>query len=174
MSPLFRRWWPALTGLALVVAVFTLPLSGVARSGHPRPAATTPAAAPASLGIRAVSDQKPPSAGEARYVAGPFSDRLRLLNLSLKGRQVSGLFAQVADNSSILVMEVQADFYDRAGRLLGSRRTTLRQPDVVRTARGGTGPKRYGGDVAFTIGSAPAWGAQVTGALVSVPVLVNE
>ncbi len=180
MTPLLRRWWPALAGLAVLGAVFALPLAG---GGSSRTASVVPATATATPsavartavpGILAVSSATPPRAGEARLLAGPFTDRLRLLRLSLQAGTARGTFAQVADNSALLVMEVQADFYDARGTLLGSRRTVLRQPDVVAAAQGGTGVQRFGGNIVFAVGPARAWATQVAGVLVSVPTLVNE
>ena len=181
MPPVLRRWWPAVAGLLVLAAVFAAPLAG--RQDAPRPAASTrstspaPSASPAGPSVEAVSGTRPPVAGSARLVAGPFTDRLRLQRLSvlrLPRVAVTGSFAQLADNSALLDMEVQADFYDVAGSLLGSRKTVLRQPDVVRAARGGTGAQRYGGDIVFTVVAPPGFASRVSSALVSVPVLVNE
>ncbi len=176
MPAVLRRWWPALLGLLVLGAVFLLPMAGGASpAAAPKaPGAPSPTATPTASGIPAVSGVQAPRPGEARLVAGPFTDRLRLQRLILAGGAARGVFAQVSDNSALLVMEVQADFYDAHGSLLGSRKTVLRQPDVVRAGQGGTGAQRYGGDIVFAVPAAPAWAGKVAGVLVSVPTLVNE
>lgn len=178
LIPAVRRWSPAAVGVLVIGAVFALPLAGSRGSAAiPKPStAATKATAPVSAPVAApaVASRRPPAPGEARLVAGPFTDRLRLQQVSLQGGVMRGSFAQVADNSAVLVMEVQGDFYDARGALLGSRRTVLRQPDVVRSGRGGTGTQRYGGDIVFTVAAAPAWSARAAGVLLSVPTLVNE
>ena len=178
MPPVLRRWWPALIGLSVVGAVFLLPLAGRG-TAVPGPRAVAnqavvAVATPTPAGVAAVPGQRLPEPGEARFVAGPFTDRLALRTLTFRGGTVGGRFGQVADNSAVIVLEVQGDFYDDKGTLLGSRKTVLRQPDIVRAAQGGVGPQRYGGDIPFTVRPAAGWAARVSGVLVSVPTLVNE
>lgn len=174
-SSTLRRWWPAVVGVLVLVAVFAVPLAG---KDDPAPAAAQPApsasASAAPVGIAPVAAGTAPAPGRAELVEGPFTDRLRLQRLALRAGTVTGAFSQVADNSAIIVMEVQADFFDARGSLLGSRRTVLRQPDVVAAGQGGTGSERYGGDVVFRVAPSAAWSARVSSAAVSVPTLVNE
>lgn len=181
-----RRRWHAPAGLLALVAVVatvtscsagpqaTLP---VAASVTAPPASAPPATAAAAPSAASAAVAAPPRAGTVRLVAGPFTDRLHLQRLTVvrrPGVAVSGSFAQVADVSELLDLEVRADFYDDSGRLLGSRTTVLGQSDVIRTARGGAGPDRSGGDVAFTVSAPAAVAARVSSALVSIPMLVNE
>jgi hypothetical protein len=166
-----RRWSPALAGLLVLAVALVVPMASRS-SSLPKAARPVAAATPAAPAIVPVSAGRPVP-GRATLVAGPFTDRLRLHTLRLARSPkvaAAGQFAQVADNSAIIVMEVQADFYDAAGALLASKRTVLRQPDVI----GGTGVQRYGGHVPFTVAAPPAVAARVSSALVSVPVLVNE
>ena len=180
LSPTARRWSPAVAGLVVVGLAFAVPLhSGSGRSESPRRSAATSVVSasptPAPTGIPAVSGQRPPTAGRAQLIAGPFTDRLRLVRLDVvKGVGVAGEFAQRFDNSALLDLEVQADFYAADGSLLGSKRRVLRQPDVIAAGKGGTGDQRFGGNIVFAVDAPAAYAARVSGVLVSVPVLVNE
>ncbi len=175
-----RRWWPAAAGVTVLAVALLVPLSGGGeQSPRAAQAASSPApVAPAASAIPAVDVREVPAAGTASLAAGPFSDRLAATELTLaRGEKasVTGQFRQVTENSALLVMEVQADFYDAGGELLGSRRKVLRQPDVV---TGGVLPDgsdtRYGGDIGFAVSAPAEWAGEVASALVSVPVLVNE
>jgi hypothetical protein len=179
LSPTARRWSPAVAGLVVVGAAFALPLhGGTSTASSPRLRIVASALpTPQATGIVAVSGEQPPGTGQARLVAGPFTDRLRLLRLTLvQGAkpQVQGEFAQRFDNSALLDMEVQADFYAADGTLLGSKRRVLRQPDVIAAGKGGTGDQRFGGNIVFSVEAPTTYAKRVAGVLVSVPVLVNE
>ena len=67
----------------------------------------------------------PLATGTVRLEASPFSDRVRLTNLSVASGvrpSVNGRLRGAIDVSDILVLELQANFYDRQGRLVSSGR----------------------------------------------------
>lgn len=198
LPPAVRRWWPAAAGLLALTLALVVPLSSgtdpspapasasgpveAAAAGTDDRGATTelpesPTAPPAPA-VAAVSAAGPPTPGAAELLDGPFNERLALRQVTLgvgAEASVSGTFAQVVENSPLLVMEVQADFYDASGAVLGSRRKVLRQPDIKAAAlRPDGSDPRYGGDVPFTVQAPDDYAGRVASAFVSVPTLVNE
>lgn len=66
-----------------------------------------------------------PSSGTVRLQAGPFTDRVRVSALRLRPAakpEVTGRMRNLTDVSEVLSLTVQADFYDRGGRHLGTGR----------------------------------------------------
>lgn len=192
MNLFLHRWWHVTAGLAVLAVLFVTMVVTRGGASAGRLVASTPTAdssvpttkvppgkvpATSAAGIRAVSATSRPAPGTVRLVDGPFTDRLRLQHLAVvqhPAAGVAGSFAQIADVSELLNLEVQADFYAADGTLLGSRQTAVSQSDVIRLARGGAGEEHFGGDIAFVVAAPPAYGARVSSALVSIPSLVNE
>ena len=178
MTSSARRWWPTAAGAAVLLAALAgsvLAMDDAGTADRPAPAS---APQPVLLRVAPVPDTGPPATGEAVLAAGPFTDRLALRDLTLlrTGQVgVSGTFAQVVEIGELLVIEVQADFYDGSGTLLGSESTAMDQDDIV---NGGLRPagsdERPGGDVDFAVTADAAYADRVASAVVSVPVLVNE
>lgn len=99
---------------------------------------------------------------------GPFNDRVRILNLHLKsGRRphLTGRLRGTVDVSDLLLLEVRADFFDRSGVHLGSRRLLVREGDPGST---------LGGDVRFDLTPTARLARTADRAALSIPQLVNE
>jgi hypothetical protein len=139
------------------------------------PSATMPSApavlAPSVEPAAPPPPRRPPAAidgrpGEVRVEEGPFTDRIRVAGLvftpgprpSVRGRLVNRV-----DVSELIVLELQADFYDAVGRYLGSGRRVFRDAHADPAE----------GWLVFRIrASAPQ--PEAVSALLSVPQLVNE
>ncbi|MFB7723587.1 hypothetical protein [Nocardia sp. NPDC056100] len=106
--------------------------------------------------------------GEVRLEPGPFTDRIQLTGTRLDGTTVHGRLAITTDVSDVLALEVQAAFYDAAGKLVG----TGHFEHADEEAMGGGTHIPHDDGIDFTI-PAPA-GAAVSAAVLSIPVLVNE
>ncbi len=128
-------------------------------------------ATPATISTVVASPRQPPSqidapVGDVRVEEGPFTDRVELRGLSFAAATrpvVRGRIRNSIDVSDLIVLEIQADFYDRRGRFLSSGRQVFEEavapPD--------------GPFLRFTIRpERPEPGA--TAAVVSIPQLVNE
>ena len=109
--------------------------------------------------------------GSVTVCTGPFIDRLRLSDLLLTGSaggssSVTGHLDVVSDVSEIIALEIRVDFYDVAGRLVGSAQQVFdpAATEVFHTTAGVVG-------LPFSV-TAPVAGAN--SAVLSVPVLVNE
>ncbi len=70
-----------------------------------------------------------------------------------------------SDVSDVLALELVADFYDGAGRLLGSGRAEHSDEEMHGTP---------GQPLDLVVPADRAWSARVASAVLSVPVLVNE
>jgi len=129
----------------------------------PAPATTAAAEAPPLRRPPATIDARP---GETRVEDGPFTDRVRITGLAIAPGPrpvVRGRIVGSVDVSELIVLELRADFYDAAGRFVGSGRRVFH--DAHADAREGP--------LAFRIrASAPLPGA--VSALLSIPQLVNE
>lgn len=163
----------ALLGLLLLA----VPVAGCTSSGRdvhlaagtaqtsPGTAQTSPGpTAPAPPGTLA----SPVPAGTVHLVPGPFDDRFGLVGTRLAADGVHTRLVVTSDVSDVLALEMTADFYDRAGRLLGSGR-------VVRgdqhDASGSHVPDE---SLDLLVPAEPGYAARVASARLEVPVLVNE
>ena len=101
-----------------------------------------------------------------RVEDGPFTDRVRITGLVLVPGDppvVRGRIVNTVDVSELIVLELQADFYDAAGRFLGSGRQVFRDAHADPAE----------GPLAFRVRASAPQPAAVS-AVVSVPQLVNE
>lgn len=117
-----------------------------------------------------------PAPGTVRLEQGPFTDRLAVTGLALQGgSRVVGTVANTVDVSELILLQVQADFYDGAGRLLGSGTASYADAEFADTGAiavpHGTGLHDDGLPIAVT--ARPALTGAVS-AVVTVPQLVNE
>ncbi len=123
-------------------------------------------------------DAVPPS-GTAVQLSGPFDEGVALDGLALAPTDATGGPAAVGavqvtrDVSTLIVLELRAGFYDAEGRLLGSDRLVLRQPDFTRAYEAGVIAAPYNAPLPFRIEAPPA-AAGAASAVVALPVLVNE
>ena len=112
-----------------------------------------------------------PEPGTVAQVAGPFDDRFTLSRLSVADGVVTGRVLVTSDVSELLELEVVAGFYDADGRFLGSGRSVHHHDE----SQGHAQDARPSGETeAFRIGAPRRFAAQVSAAVVGVPVLVNE
>lgn len=158
----------------LAVALIAL-MSGCSTAGLAAPA---PAAEPARAAVVRQSPAPPPAQlspvpapGTVGRASGPFDDRYELTAAALRAGEVTARVQVTSDVSGLIVLEVQADFYDGAGALLGSARSETAE------GHGGTSDTELEaehGGVLVRIAGAPAWRARVASVVLSVPVLVNE
>lgn len=109
-----------------------------------------------------------PAAGTVTRLAGPFDDRVQLSGTTLTDGVVRTALAVTSDVSEIIVLEAQADFYDRAGLLLGTARTTHEDDHADGEEHD---PSEL---VELVLPAEPAWAGRVHSAVLSLPVLVNE
>jgi hypothetical protein len=126
-------------------------------AGVPAPIVTTP---------RRAAPRIDASPGSVRVEDGPFTDRVTLAGVRLApGRRasVTGRLNNAVDVSELIVLELQADFYDEAGRLVGTGRQVFEDAH----ARPGEPP------LDFSI-RAPASAPPAASAVLSIPQLVNE
>jgi hypothetical protein len=178
-----RRGLVLLLAVAAVVGVaLALPMAGRDQP-DPRPAALDPASLVPTIAPvapdAAVAAQLPPTVqpGTAALVAGPFSDAVELGALQLRPGDeatVTGTVRLTADVSTLLVMDLEAAWYDAAGALLGTSRTTLRQPDFTRAYDAGLIDARFGAALPFSVPAPVDVAGRAATATVGVPVLVNE
>ena len=172
----------ALVGLAAVV-----PMAGddQAPAGPSAPAAQVldPAALVPEVGTADITAEVPdrldavPAAGAATLLPGPMSRTVAVEGLSLEPGErpaAAGTVQVVQDVSTVIILELDAGFYDAQGALLGVERLVLRQPDFTRAWQAGTIDAQYGGALPFRIEAPEGLGARVASVAVAVPVLVNE
>ena len=137
------------------------------------PATLVPSVSPAPGRLPAVQLDPVPAPGTVLVEEGAFTDRLALRGLALQGgTRVVGRIANTSDVSELIVLEVQADFYDAAGRLLGSGTSAYADEEFTDT---GATAVEVGPDDTFAVevSSRPALAGAVS-AVVTVPQLVNE
>lgn len=167
------RTVPVLTGLLLAAAIAgcSSPAGRSVGDGAGRPPGIQPVArhqvaAPAPARLTPV-----PPPGTIGRTDGPFDDRYQLVRPSLRDGVVQATVRVTADVSGLIVLEVQGDFYDARGALLGSVRSAYSEGE------GGTAdtPRHAETDgVPVTVRAADAWRSKVSSVVLSVPVLVNE
>ena len=179
-----RRVLALVCSAALVAAVAGCTSAGAtdgARTAPPAPAnlATVgpaplvPSVSPGPRRVPAPQLDPVPAPGTVRLEQGAFPDRLDVSGLSLLGgTRVVGRVANTADVSELIVLELQADFYDATGRLLGSGTAAYAAEEFADT---GATVVEVGPDDAFAVEvtSRPAVVGAVS-AVVTVPQLVNE
>ena len=137
------------------------------------PATLVPSVSPAPGRVPAVQLDPVPAPGTVLVEEGAFTDRLALRGLALQGgTRVVGRIANTADVSELIVLEVQADFYDAAGRLLGSGTAAYADEEFIDN---GATAVEVGPDDTFpvVVVSHPSVVGAVS-AVVTVPQLVNE
>ena len=149
--------------------------SGPVAAGELDPATLVPSVAPGPTRAPAQRLDPAPAAGTVRVEAGPFTDRLTFSGLAVQGAQVVGRVENAVDVSELIVLALQADFYDASGRLLGSGTATYADEEFADT---GATPLPHGTgvhDEAFrvVVPSRPRLPGAVS-AVLTVPQLVNE
>ena len=172
MSWLGRPW----ARLILCAAGLCLALSGCAGSvgatgvsgETPAARATTPAGLTRPGAPAAFPTAHPPAPGTVDRAGGPFDDRFTMADLTLGSGGVAGALTVTSDVSELIVLEVHAGFFDRAGGLLGT------QVKVHRDDHADARPHSEQETVEFDLTPDPAYAARVSSARVWVPVLVNE
>ncbi|MEV4558281.1 hypothetical protein AB0K51_15000 [Kitasatospora sp. NPDC049285] len=163
----------ALGTLALAAALLT-GCSGTEDTPEPATPSVSPVALPAprQAPAPAVALATPVAAGEVRLDNGPFTDRVKLTGLSLTGAPaVTGHLTITSDVSDVLALEVHAAYYDATGHLLGTG-TFQYQEEEAATGQH-TGPRATGEGIDITIPADHLTGTP-TGAVLTIPVLVNE
>lgn len=137
-----------------------LPASRAALSPGP-----TAEPAPATLAT-------PPAPGMVGRRSGPFDDRYELRQTALAGGVASARLVVTSDVSALITVELVADFYDVSGRLLGTSTTVHSEDHGSDPATPDAQAEQNG--VPLTVAADPAWRAQVSSVVLSVPTLVNE
>ena len=173
----------ALVGLAVVVPMAGGGADPAAPPAAPAAAVLDPATLVPEVGAADITAEVPdqldpvPLAGAVTLLPGPLTSTVAVEGLALEpGEQLAavGTVQVVQDVSSVIILELDAGFYDAQGRLLGVERLVLRQPDFTRAWRAGTIDRQYGAALPFRIEVPEGVGPQVASAAVAVPVLVNE
>ena len=173
----------ALVGLAALV-----PLAGDDQEPGPGPAAGAaavldPATLVPEVGPADITAEVPPrldpvpAPGAATLLPGPMSRTVAVEGLALEAGErpaAVGTVRVVQDISTVIILELDAGFYDAQGALLGVERLVLRQPDFTRAWEAGTIEAQYGAALPFRIEAPDGLGPQVSSVAVAVPVLVNE
>ena len=137
------------------------------------PATLVPSVAPAPGRVPAARLDPVPKPGTVRLEDGAFTDRLGVSGLSLQaGTRVVGRVINSADVSELIVLQLQADFYDAAGRLLGSG-TAAYADDEFRDTGASAVEVGADGTFAVQVESQPSVVGAVS-AVLTVPQLVNE
>lgn len=126
----------------------------------------TPAAGEPTLPGLASAD---PAPGTVAQAAGPFDDRFDWSHLALARSKVTGTLTVTSDVSDLLELQVVAGFYDRAGRLVSTRRFV--HHETVHDEAGAHLPVETE-RVALSVPRNLR--ATVVSAAVGVPILVNE
>lgn len=114
----------------------------------------------------------PPPAGTVERRTGPFDDRYQLLSPSLLDGVAAATLVVTSDVSKLLTVELAADFYDQAGRLLGSASTIYGEDHNPDPAAQDSQAEKDG--VRLTVAADPVWRAQVNSVVLGIPSLVNE
>lgn len=183
-SPRYRPSWRqglvAVAVLALVGVVVALPL---ARNDQPPPAPLdtsrlVPQIEPAD-GTEVIPTRLDPvpAAGSVLRIPGPFDDETRLDELAMtpgSAPQLTGTVQVVRDVSTLLLLELQAAWYDASGVLLDTDRLVLRQPDFTRAFERGETASMFNGVLPFALAPPPEIADQVASAGINLAVLVNE
>lgn len=103
--------------------------------------------------------------GTVRVEEGPFTDQLRIEALRVRSGErprVTGRMARVTDVSELLLLQLEADFYDRRGRYLASGTATIDDPEAF-----------HEGDLSFSVAARrPA--RRAVAAILTVPQLISE
>jgi hypothetical protein len=130
-----------LTAAALVAAAVALTAgcggTDNTTAEEPKPQGASPAATPIAT---AVGPRRPPqridprqaAAGTVTLEEGTFTDRVKASGLRVKGGgrpRLTGRLLNLVDVSEVLALELQADFYDRSGRYLGSGKKIFGEAD---------------------------------------------
>ncbi|MFE9368434.1 hypothetical protein ACFYM2_01420 [Streptomyces sp. NPDC006711] len=120
--------------------------------------------------------------GEVRLEQGPFSDRVKVTGAAIGARSaVTGHLAVTSDVSELIALELRAAYYDADGKLLGTGSYHYAEEghegQEGRQGQGAHGagqvPPAEGAGIDFEIVPA-SLGATPAGAVLSLPVLVNE
>lgn len=175
--PISRRRSSGLLTALLLAATITGcsddPPAAQAAVSDVRPAVAgqtgTPSQRPGPLPPPPLASLSPvPPAGTVRQGPGPFDDRFTMTP-QLEPTGAAADITVTSDVSELIVLELQADFYDGAGLLLGTAKTTHQE-------KHGDGEDHADSDdgVHLTVTAEPAYRGRVASAVVSVPVLVNE
>lgn len=168
----------ALLGLALPLLITTACGSTDRPAADSRPAGAARLAALTAPGT-ATPQPVPPPAGRIRPVPapgtvsrapGPFDSRFTLDRLALAAGVATGRLTVTSDVSELIVLEVHAAFYDRAGGLLGGGVQVIEEGDGSKDDRH---PAEHGG-AEVRVSAARPWAALVSSVVLAVPVLVNE
>ncbi|MEU0835224.1 hypothetical protein [Streptomyces sp. NPDC005969] len=180
MKPLTRTT-AAVLGLLVPALAALTGCSGNSAADHPSaPKPRTSAAgaalpAPRSAPAPAPTLSPAPHQGEVRIEDGPFTDRVRLMGLTLTTKPaVTGHLAITSDVSDVLALELRAAYYDSHGRLLGTG--TFQYQEEGEDAHGShhhDGPRAAGDGIDFTV-PAKHLSSTPASAVVSIPTLVNE
>ncbi|RKE20477.1 hypothetical protein [Streptomyces sp. TLI_171] len=163
----------ALGALALAAALLT-GCTGTGDAPEPDAPSVSPVALPAPRQAPAPAAvlATPVATGEVRVENGPFTDRIRLTGLALTATPaVTGHLTVTSDVSDVLALEVHAAYYDAAGHLLGTG-TFQYQEEEAATGQH-AGPRAAGEGIDLTVPADHLTGTP-TGAVLTVPVLVNE
>ncbi len=167
--------------ITLVALAVLLPLAD--RDSTAAPAALDPATLVPEVGRADITADLPqqldpaPAAGTAVLLPGPFTARVAVAGLALEAGERAAAVGTVQitqDVSTLIVMELEAGFYDEQGQLLGTERLVLRQPDSTRAFQAGTIDSQYNGALPVRIEAPDGVGALASSAVVSLPVVVNE
>ncbi len=163
---------PSRSLVAALAATATAGAAGCSESGDDR--AKRPADPPARIVTERTPDSgtaaprrlaRPLEAGTVRVEPGPFTDRVLVRGLRLSGGQrprVTGRLVNRVDVSEVLALDLRADFYDRAGRLVASGTRSFGESEEF-----GQEP------LAFTVVASTA-APTADAAVFSIPQLVNE
>ena len=149
----------------------------VASAVDPAPSRLVPSVSPAPVRAAAAQLIAPlPPPGSVRLEDGPFTDRLAFTGLALQdGSRVVGTVANTVDVSEFILLQLDVDFYDGAGRLLGSGSASYADQEFADNGATalphGTGQHDDGFEV--TITGQPEVTRAVS-AVLTVPQLVNE
>lgn len=169
---------------ALAAVLTAVAVTGCSAPAADRTAGEAPRGVPAAADLAARGVLQPrvalpapaqlgsvPTPGTVGRSSGPFDDRYQLLRATLRAGTVQAVVRITSDVSGLVVMEVQGDFYDARGALLGSVRSEYSE------GSGGTAdtprPAETAG-IPVTVRAAAAWRSRVSSVVLSIPTLVNE
>ncbi len=134
------------------------------RAASPRPVQVV-RRQPDTAAERPADLPEPPAAGSVELTPSAFTDRVRATDLRLEAGarpRVTGRLTSVTDVSEVLLLVVEATFYDRDGKVAGTDTVTFTEAEAFHDE-----PLR------FAI-RAPRAAAGAIAARVTVPELVNE
>lgn len=158
---LLRAFALPLVALPLVALALSACALGASTLGQVTPAVTLspqplPPPAPARL-----ADPVPD--GTVAVRPGPFDDRLSLTGTRLSRGTVDASLRVAPGVREVVVVQAVADFYDDAGRLLGSTRQSH-----------ASGRGEGGRSLPLELAAEPVYRSRVSSAVLSVPVLVDD